>query len=42
MELAKLFVGVCAVVLGEWMMTEYAAAQPLIPLAPPPPPIFNP
>ena len=38
----KLFVAVCAIVLGEWMMTAYASAQPLIPLAPPPPPIFNP
>ena len=42
MEPPKLFVAVCAVVLGEWMMTEYASSQPLIPLAPPPPPIFNP
>ena len=42
MEPPKLFVAACAVVLGEWMMTEYALAQPLIPLAPPPPPIFNP
>jgi hypothetical protein len=42
MEPAKLFIAVCALVLSEWMMTEYAPAQPLIPLAPPQPPIFNP
>jgi hypothetical protein len=42
MELLKLFVAACAVVLGGWMMIEYAPAQPLIPLAPPPSPIFNP
>jgi hypothetical protein len=43
MELAKFSVAGCAAVLGAtWMMTECAQAQPLIPLAPPQPPIFNP
>ena len=42
MEPAKLFVAVYAIVLGEWVMTACASTQPLIPLAPPPPPIFNP
>jgi len=43
MGLAKFSVAGCAAVLGAtWMMTECAQAQPLIPLAPPQPPIFNP
>lgn len=42
MEPAKLIVGVYTVVLSGWMMTECAQAQPLIPLAPQQPPIFNP
>jgi hypothetical protein len=43
MGLAKFSVAGCAAVLGAtWMMSECAQAQPLIPLAPPQPPIFNP
>jgi hypothetical protein len=42
MEPAKLIVGLCAVALSGWMIAEHSPAQPLIPLAPPQPPIFNP
>jgi hypothetical protein len=42
MEPAKFLVVWCAAVFGWCVAVEYAQAQPLIPLAPPPPPIFNP
>ena len=43
MKPAKLFVAGCACVFGACLASEYAqAAQPLVLLAPPPAPIFNP
>src|SRR5277367_5078002 len=42
MERARFVVAGCAAVFGWCVAIEYAPAQPLIPLAPPQPPIFNP
>jgi hypothetical protein len=42
MESAKFFVAACAAVFGACVAIETAPAQPLIPLAPPQAPTFNP
>src|SRR5271167_3651634 len=42
MERARFLIAGCAAVFGWCVAIEHALAQPLIPLAPPPPPIFNP
>jgi hypothetical protein len=42
MERARILVAGCAAVFGWCVAIEHAPAQPLIPLAPPQPPIFNP
>jgi hypothetical protein len=42
MERARFVVAGCAAVFGWCVAIEHTPAQPLIPLAPPQPPIFNP